>query len=138
MKTNVDTVNKIYEAFGKGDVPAILDCLAENVQWEQWPDNYAQKAGVPWLLERNGKEGVLEFFKVVGAFVFKDFRIVSVMGNGTQVAAQCVFDADIPASGGHMSEDEIHLWTFNDEGKVIRYRHYCDTAKHIVASGVTK
>ena len=24
----------IYEAFGRGDVPSILDCLAEDVQWE--------------------------------------------------------------------------------------------------------
>jgi len=137
MKTNVDTVNKIYAAFVTGDVPAILDCLSENVQWEQWPDNYAQNAGVPWLLERNGKEGVLEFFKVVSAFIFNDFRIVSVMGNGNQIAAQCIFEADITSTGGHMSEDEIHLWTFNEEGKVIRFRHYCDTAKHIAASGIT-
>jgi hypothetical protein len=27
----------------------------------------------------------------------------------------------------------MHLWTFNDDGKVSRLRHYTDTAKHIAA-----
>lgn len=134
MSTNIESVNSIYEAFGNNDVPAILDYLADNVQWEPWPDNYAQNVGVPWLLERNGKEGAQEFFKIVGTFIFKDFRVVSVMGNGNQVAVECIIEADIPSSGGHLSDDEIHLWTFDEQGKVIRFRHYCDTAKHIAAS----
>jgi len=28
----------------------------------------------------------------------------------------------------------MHLWTFNDAGKVIRLRHYTDTAKHLQAA----
>lgn len=31
----------IYEAFGKGNIHAIIDTLAEDVQWEQWADNSA-------------------------------------------------------------------------------------------------
>jgi ketosteroid isomerase-like protein len=27
----------------------------------------------------------------------------------------------------------MHLWTFNEDGKVRRLRHYTDTAKHIAA-----
>jgi ketosteroid isomerase-like protein len=29
----------------------------------------------------------------------------------------------------------MHLWTFNDAGKVTRLRHYTDTAKHLKAAG---
>jgi len=134
MNTNVATVNSIYDAFGRGDVPDILSYLSDNVQWESWANNYAQNAGVPWLLERNGKEGALEFFKIIGTFIFRDFRVLSVMGNETQVAAECVLEAEIPASGAHLSEEELHLWTFDERGKVIRFRHYCDTAKHIAAA----
>ena len=46
--SNVATVQKIYEAFGKGDVPAILAVLADDVEWESWEDNSSVKAGVPW------------------------------------------------------------------------------------------
>ena len=31
MKSNLDTIAKIYEAFGKGDIPVILEQLDENV-----------------------------------------------------------------------------------------------------------
>jgi len=37
----VETVQRIYEAFGAGDVPAILELLADDVEWEQWEDNRA-------------------------------------------------------------------------------------------------
>jgi uncharacterized protein len=37
--------------------------------------------------------------------------------------------------GGRFADEEIHLWTFDDGGRVTRFRHYCDTAKHIAAVG---
>jgi ketosteroid isomerase-like protein len=36
--------------------------------------------------------------------------------------------------GGRFSDEELHLWTFGEDGRVTRLRHYCDTAKHIAAS----
>jgi ketosteroid isomerase-like protein len=45
-----------------------------------------------------------------------------------------VLEANLPAwGGGHYRDEEMHLWTFDDEGKVTRLRHYTDTAKHIAA-----
>ena len=32
--SNIETVKSIYEAFGRGDVPAILDKLADDVDWD--------------------------------------------------------------------------------------------------------
>jgi len=37
---------------------------------------------------------------------------------------------------GHYRDEEMHLWTFDANGKVIRLRHYTDTAKHIQAAGL--
>jgi hypothetical protein len=31
---------------------------------------------------------------------------------------------------------EMHLWTLDDQGRVVRLRHYVDTAKHIAAFGL--
>lgn len=134
MNNNVETVNRIYEAFGKGDIPTIIDCLADNVQWEQWADNSAQKAGVPWMQAQSGKQGVLEFFKIAGKLEVKDFQVLSIMANDTQVAAEFMFEATVPSTGNHYRDEEIHLWTFNEEGKVIGLRHYADTAKLIAAA----
>ena len=49
MNDNLATMGAIYEAFGKGDIPTILGHLADDVRWEEWADNTAQKAGVPWM-----------------------------------------------------------------------------------------
>lgn len=134
MNENSVTVSAIYEAFGKGDIPSILEFLADDVAWESWTDNTAQKANVPWLQARHGKADVMEFFKIIGSFEIKDFQVLSIMSGDNQVAAEIVFEATIPMTGAHYRDEEIHLWTFNERGKIIRFRHYVDTAKHIAAA----
>ncbi|CAN5350272.1 hypothetical protein BH23BAC1_BH23BAC1_08670 [soil metagenome] len=133
MMNNIATVNSIYEAFGKGDIPAIIEYIADDVQWEHWSDNSAQKAGVPWMQARNGKQGVVEFFKSAGELEVKDFQLLSIMGNENMVAVEIVFEAHVPRTGRHYRDEEMHLWTFNEEGKVILLRHYADTAKLVEA-----
>ncbi|MEZ5039228.1 MAG: nuclear transport factor 2 family protein [Saprospiraceae bacterium] len=136
MTSNLATVQAIYEAFGKGDVPAIISHLAEDVQWESWANNTAQKAGVPWLKSRNNKAGVIEFFQVVASLNIQDFKVLSIMGGETQVAVEFTITFIAPATGQNVKDEEMHLWTFNKAGKVTRFRHYLDTNKHIVAAGV--
>jgi ketosteroid isomerase-like protein len=132
VMSNLATVQGIYEAFGRGDVAAILDVMADDVAWERWEDNRAQHAGVPALLARTGKDGVAEFFGVVGTMTITDFEVLNLMEGGDQVAATFVIEAEVPG-GGQYRDEEIHLWTFDADGKVCALRHYCDTAKHIDA-----
>jgi hypothetical protein len=40
------------------------------------------------------------------------------------------------ADGGSLTDEELHLYSLNDEGKVDRMRHYVDTAKQIKAYGL--
>jgi len=135
MSQNLATVTAIYEAFGKGDIPAILDHMAADVQWEAWADNSAQKAGVPWLQARQGKDGVLAFFQYLGTQMqVTEFQVLSILDGGHQIAVEFVIAANLPALGTHFRDEEIHLWTFNREGKVSRLRHYTDTAKHMAAA----
>ena len=134
MNNHVETVQSIYEAFGKGDIPTIMNYLADHVQWERWADNSAQKAGVPWMQARQGKAGTFDFFTAVGKLDVKDFQVLSMMANERQVAVEFIFEAVVPSTGNHYRDEEIHLWTFNEAGKVVRLRHYTDTAKLIAAT----
>jgi ketosteroid isomerase-like protein len=135
--SNLAAVQAIYEAFGKGDMQTILEHMADDVQWEAWADNTAQKAGVPWLAAKQGKQGVLEFFQTLGQLtILKDFQVLSLLEGGNQVAVEFVIEYDVPGTGGHLRDEEVHLWKFNEAGKVIRLRHYTDTAKHIAAAKV--
>jgi uncharacterized protein len=32
-----------------------------------------------------------------------------------------------------LRDEELHLWTLDEQQKIVRFRHYVDTAKHIAA-----
>ena len=133
---NVQTVQAIYEAFGRGDVPAILDLMSESVVWEEWEGaNGGQDAGVPWLVRRSGKDGVAEFFEVLAETLeVHSFQPVNLLEGGNQVAATISIDGTATKTGERFQDEEIHLWTFDEAGKVSGMRHYSDTAKHIKAA----
>ncbi|HRH41195.1 MAG TPA: hypothetical protein PKY82_06080 [Pyrinomonadaceae bacterium] len=127
--SNKDTISAIYEAFGKGDIPFILNCLAENVAWEKWDSNHAQQLGVPYMQEKNSVAGVADFFGEVGKMGVKMSNVLSILDGGNKFAVE--FEIETERFG---YEEEMHLWTFNENGKVIGFRHYLDTAKHIAAN----
>jgi ketosteroid isomerase-like protein len=133
--SNIGTVQGMYEAFGRGDVPAILEQMADDVSWEAWEvENTAQEAGVPWVLPRSGREGVTEFFRdIAEGLEFHNFEPVNLLEGGNQVAATIRIDFTVKATGERRQDEEIHLWTFGPDGKVTGMRHYIDTAKHIKA-----
>ena len=132
--TGAAAVEEIYAAFGRGDVPAILARLAADVAWDDWPDNFAQRAGVPHLVTRRGPAEVEGFFAVLGSCTVLDFAVLDIIGADRQVVAEVRASFALPG-GGRFTDEELHLWTFDDEGRVSRFRHYCDTAKHIAAAG---
>jgi uncharacterized protein len=130
---NALTVSHVYAAFGQGDVPAVLDRLAPDVAWEHWRDNFAQRAGVPHLVARQGPADVANFFAVLGTYTVQAFDVLDIIGSGRQVIAEVRASFGLPG-GGRFEDEELHLWTFDDEGRVVRFRHYVDTAKHIEAA----
>lgn len=133
---NLETVNAIYQAFGEGNVPAILARLREDVRWEDFADNQAQAAGVPWMARLDGRENVVQFFSILGGWQFHEFRVLSVMAGGNKVAVEVEVDATIPDPDRRFREQEMHLWTFDDSGQVVSFRHYMDTARQIALARV--
>src|SRR5438105_8154186 len=127
---NAAAVNDIYAAFGRGDVPTILDKIAPTCRWESWANNWAQRHGVPTLQPRTGPAGVAAFFAVVGELQIRDFQVLDVVAGERQVAVEVVIEYSTP-SGGRLRDEELHLWTLDEHQQVVRLRHYVDTAKHI-------
>jgi uncharacterized protein len=130
---NLITVQEIYAAFGRGDIPAILDAIADDCRWEAWADNSAQRAGVPYLQPRIGPSGGAEFFAAVAELEIHAFEVLDCISGRDQVAAEIQIEAST-LTGGRFRDDELHLWTLDDDGRIIRLRHYVDTAKHIAAA----
>jgi ketosteroid isomerase-like protein len=88
---------------------------------------------VSWFERRHGRDAVAGFFEIIGGWQVNSFAVVAVLAGGNQVAAEVEVDFTLP-SGQRLRDEEMHLWTFDDDGKVTRFRHYVDTAKHIAAA----
>lgn len=122
--TPVDTVQQLYAAFGRGDIPAILSQLADDVEWEYG----AFPNPVPWLQPRHGKAGAGAFFASLGALDFHVFEPQHLMGDAHTVIGVVRVEATVRASGKRVVEvGEVHLFHFNEAGQVQRFRHACDT-----------
>jgi uncharacterized protein len=132
---NVETIKSAFEAFGQGDVPAVLEKIADDVVWEHWdPENSAQAAGVPWLARRTGKQGAAEFFQTLASELeFHVFEPLAFMEGDGRVAVLLRLDVTVRATGRGIAEEEMHLYTFGEDGRITGMRHYIDTAKHIAA-----
>src|SRR4051812_27204005 len=89
---NSATTAAIYEAFGRGDVPAILDALADDVSWEHWSDP-RNREEVPWLQPGRGREAAMRFFDTVGALQIHEFEVLDLIGDGRQVAVEVLIEA---------------------------------------------
>jgi len=137
MSHILETVQGLYQAFGRGDVPAILAQLAPDVRWESWSEHSAQQAGHPLFTLRVGPQQASEFFGVLARNLeIHEFQVLDVFGSGRQAAGECLIDCTWRPTGKRFRDEELHLWTFGDDGKVVRFRHYLDTAKHLRAAGL--
>ena len=125
---NAKTVGSIYAAFGRGDVPAILEHIDDDCLWEYQPVHNT----VSILQARRGRAGVAEFFQAVGSdLAITKFEVKHVLDGGKVVVALIDIDGTYKRSGKSFREvDEAHLWHFDDQGRVIKFRHCVDTLAH--------
>lgn len=125
----VTVVQGIYEAFGRGDVPAILAFCAPDTAWEV----VGRAGGYPLWDTFKGAEGVVKFFTTVAAEeTFSDFTIHEVHGAGEVVTALGHAAYTLNKTGKTVDSDFIHLFRVQD-GKVVSFREFSDTAQ--IAAG---
>ena len=121
---NLATVKGIYEAFGKGDAPSILDQLTDDVDWAA----EASSDAVPWYGMRKGKDEVVGFFEAIGGAVdVSEFNPRSFTSNDDEVMVLIDFAMKSKETGREASMQIFHYWHFRD-GKVDHYRGTEDTA----------
>lgn len=130
MSTNSNAVREIYAAFGRGDVPAILAKLDENVEWEYG----AAPHEVPWLQPRRGRQEAGKFFESLAAVEIHNSVPNAILEGEKVVLALVDITFTVKKNGKKVVEqDETHVWRFTDAGKVVRFRHCADTNQHVQA-----
>jgi uncharacterized protein len=122
-EANIKTVKGIYDAFGRGDVDAIVDQLTDDVDWAVEPNGSA-----PWNGLRRGTAQVAEFFTALGENVeVTEFAPLAFASNEADVMVVIRYAVRVPTTGKSGTMDLHHWWRFRD-GKVCFVRGTEDTA----------
>ena len=133
IEKNIETVNGIYAAFGRGDAPAIIEQMADDVDWEFG----ASQHRIPWLVNGRGRAAVKSFFDSLAALDFHEFRPLAVMGEADWVVALVRLECTVKSTGRKLREEcEAHIWRFDERGRVAAMRHAADTWHHAWALGM--
>ena len=124
---NAKTVQRVYEAFGRGDVDTILDAVTDDVDWAS--EGVSSVPG--WYGVRHGKPEVGAFFQAVAEEMdVQEFTPLTFAANETDVLSVVRFVATARASGRTASMNLHHWFTFRD-GKIAHYRGSEDTAQTV-------
>jgi ketosteroid isomerase-like protein len=126
---NVETIQQVYEAFGRGDVEAILERLADDVAWDQDAPSY----GVPIYEPGTGKDHVRRFFANLADVDMRRFEPRNFLVGGDQVAVTIDVELDVRATGRSVTALEVHLWTFDAGGRITRFFHCIDRHAFVLA-----
>ena len=122
---NIKTIAQVYEAFGRGDVAAILDAVTDDVDWAA----EASSTAAPWYGVRRGKDAVARFFTDFGsAMEVEEFTPLTFAANETDVLTVVRCRTTSRRTGKSTAMDLHHLFRFRD-GKIAYYRGTEDTAQ---------
>ncbi len=122
---SVDVVRGVYEAFGRGDVPAVLGAMADDIEWHE-------AEGMPYGGVYHGGEAVAKnVFGPITADI-SDFAVTpeEFIASGNAVAAVVRYTGTGQATGKQLDLPAVHVFNVRD-GKIAQFRQFIDTAKFL-------
>ena len=132
VRTNAEVVQETYEAVGRGDIPALLALLTDDVEW-----TFQGPSMIPFAGTRRGREGVAEFFSLVGENLeFQEFEPREFVAQGDTVAVLGFERSLIKPTGRTFEQEWAHVYKLRD-GKVAEFLALEDTAAHAPACDAT-
>ena len=123
QQENLRIVKEIYDAVGRGDVPAILDRVTDDVDWSA----EAASGAAPWWGPRTCKSGVASFFRdLADSIEITEFTPHSFAAgpDGVHLLVRWTFRS--LATGRQASMTMHHYWRIRD-GKIEYFRGSEDT-----------
>jgi ketosteroid isomerase-like protein len=122
---NIKIIKDVYEAFGRGDVAAVLAAVADDVDWAA----EAAGSGAPWYGVRHGKAEVVQFFEAYGATMeVQEWTPLAFAASDADVHTVVRLRSRSRATGKSVAMNLHHFFTLRD-GKIAYYRGTEDTAQ---------
>ena len=121
--TKIEAVQRLYEAYGRGDLDAVLAELDDDVDWAA----EAASTSVPWYGSYRGKGEVPRFFDAIASSVdISEFTPLSFTSNETDVVATIHWTYTVKATGKRAAMYMQHWWRFAG-GRIVFFRGSEDT-----------
>lgn len=121
---NTRLAQSAYEAFGRGDMAALAEVMADDIEWVSPGD----PADDPNAGTFKGKEAVLAWFGgLASTLEFTTFEPREFIAQNDKLVSLVYAEATVRDTGRAVINPEAHVWTFRD-GKVARFEIYQDTA----------
>jgi ketosteroid isomerase-like protein len=125
---NLDVIRRGYEAFGRGDINALLESFDEQIQWvTPGPPELATSG------KRTGRQEVAEFFGAVNqAFDIQRFEPEEFIAQSDRIVVLGSETARVKTTGKVIELDWVHVFKMRN-GKVVAFQEFFDTAAVVAA-----
>jgi ketosteroid isomerase-like protein len=123
---NVALVKGIYEAFGRGEIPAVLGAMSPDIRWHEAEGNPYMPSGEAWV----GPDALLKnlFMRIGAEWDGFTVHVKSVHGAGDSVIVEARYSGTYKPTGKSIDAQACHVWDIRN-GKVARFQQYVDTAQ---------
>jgi len=120
---NVGMIRGLYEAFGRGDVPAILSKLDKEVVWLE-AESFIYADRNPYI----GPQAVLEgvFMRIVSDWDNFTVTPEAILDAGDQVVTLGIYAGTHKKTGKAVRAQMVHVWNLAN-GKAVKFQQYTDT-----------
>jgi uncharacterized protein len=120
---NTALIQKLYDAFGKGDMNTILGTLADDVDWTM-----EGPAIIPYSGKRKGIAETTKFFEALGTTqTDQKLTLETFVAQGDVVATFGRYSATVKATGKKFDSPVAHFFTIR-AGKIAKFVDVVDTA----------
>jgi ketosteroid isomerase-like protein len=117
---NKATVAAAYEAFGRGDVEAVINTNAPDAVWVIHSGGNSPLDG-----EHKGLDGIGAFFQTINDSIeISRFEMTPIAAEGDIVVATGDQEYTVKATGKTVRGPLVHVFTFGADGKCIRFEEF--------------
>jgi uncharacterized protein len=121
---NKKTIEGMYEAFGRGDIPFVIGALDSDVEWWE-AENFIYADKNPYV----GPQAVLEgvFARIGQEWEWFSVTPKEVLDAGESVVGRGYYAGKYRQTGREVRAQFAHV--FGRNGKVVTFQQYTDTAQ---------
>jgi ketosteroid isomerase-like protein len=126
MGTALNVIQQAYAAFGRRDIPALLELVASEVDWE-----FVGSGNTPYGGRRRNREEVAAFFsQLAQTDAIHEFEPREFIEAGEHVTVLGWVKGTVQQSKVDFSSEWAHVFTVK-HGQVTRWRGFSDTAARL-------